>query len=96
MPKRSIWLWYDLGLQGDYASPYQWLDAHGAKECGDSTALVNVEYSESLKDDLKDELARSIDINKKTRQARGALDGVLVSRSRGCRRGGVLIHAHPR
>lgn len=67
MPKRSIWLSYDLGLQGDYASLYQWLDAHDAKECGDSTALVNVEYSKSLKDDLKDELARSIDINKKTR-----------------------------
>lgn len=63
MPIRSIWLSYDLGLQGEYASLYQWLDAHGAKECGDSTALVNVEYSKSL----KDELARSIDSNKKTR-----------------------------
>ena len=30
-------------------------------------ALVNVEYSDSLKDNLKDELERSIDINKKSR-----------------------------
>ncbi|MFM7549419.1 MAG: hypothetical protein ACKO8I_11245 [Cyanobacteriota bacterium] len=52
---------YDLGRQGDYASLYQWLDAHGAKECGDSMALVNVDYSESLKDQLKDELARLIE-----------------------------------
>ena len=67
MPKRSIWLSYDLGLQGDYASLYQWLDAHGAKECGDSMALVNVDYSDSLKDRLKEELERSIEIDKKTR-----------------------------
>jgi hypothetical protein len=67
MPKRSIWLSYDLGLQGDYASLYQWLDAHDAKECGDSMALVNVEFSDSLPGNLKDELARSIEIDKKTR-----------------------------
>ncbi|MFN9629903.1 MAG: hypothetical protein ACK59A_06685 [Cyanobacteriota bacterium] len=58
---------YDLGLQGDYASLYQWLDAHGAKECGDSMAVVNVDYADSLKDDLKEELARSVEIDKKTR-----------------------------
>ena len=105
MPKRSIWLSYDLGLQGDYASLYQWLDAHGAKECGDSMALVNVDYADSLKDDLKEELVRSIDIDKKNtdlyrlsrrgyrqeqrcflvwRQTRGALDGILLGRGRGC------------
>lgn len=67
MAKRSIWLSYDLGLQGDYASLYQWLDAHGAKECGDSMALVNVECGDSLKDYLKEDLGRSINIDKKTR-----------------------------
>ena len=67
MPKRSIWLSYGLGLQADYASLYQWLDSHGAKECGDSMAVVNVDYADSLKEDLKEELARSIDIDKKTR-----------------------------
>jgi hypothetical protein len=67
MPKRSIWLSYDLGLQGDYASLYQWLDAHGAKECGYSMALVNVDYADSLKDDLKEELANNISIDKETR-----------------------------
>jgi hypothetical protein len=60
MSKRSIWLSYGLGLQGDYASLYQWLDARGAKECGDSMALVNVAYPDSLKDNLKEGLSRSI------------------------------------
>jgi len=33
-----VWLSYDLNIKGDYENLYIWLDAHKAKECGDSMA----------------------------------------------------------
>ncbi|MHB9292468.1 hypothetical protein Holit_01566 [Hollandina sp. SP2] len=33
-----VWLSYDLGIKGDYANLYIWLDEHKALECGDSIA----------------------------------------------------------
>ena len=38
MPR--YWISFDLGLQGDYASLYAWLDKQGAKECGDNVATL--------------------------------------------------------
>lgn len=43
--RKWIWLSYDLGVTGDYEALYQWLDGHGARECGDSVAAINYEYS---------------------------------------------------
>jgi hypothetical protein len=36
MPR--FWLSYDLGIEGDYAPLYRWLDNVSAKDCGDSLA----------------------------------------------------------
>jgi hypothetical protein len=38
--ERSIWISFDLGIDGDYDGFYEWLDRHGAIECGDSTAFI--------------------------------------------------------
>jgi len=35
--KQTIWISYDLGLQGDYPGLYRWLDLHKAKECVNSS-----------------------------------------------------------
>ncbi len=65
--KKSIWISFDLGVQGDYESLYSWLDAHDAKECGDSLATLQYEYRGDLVDCLKKELKDRIEINGKTR-----------------------------
>ncbi len=55
MAKESsrFWLSYDLGLRGDYDAFYTWLDAHEARECGDSAATF-------VSSDSREEIARSL------------------------------------
>jgi len=65
--KSAIWLSYDLGVQGDYSSLYEWLDEHKAKECGDSLAFFNYEHEKPIKDQLKIDLKDRININNRTR-----------------------------
>lgn len=46
MKKQSVWLSYDLGVDGDYEALYYWLDAHEGRECGDSMAYVVYGYKD--------------------------------------------------
>ena len=62
-----VWISYDLGVQADYEGMYGWLDEHQAKECGDSLAFLNYEYSGSLLQALTADLERSVQITKRTR-----------------------------
>lgn len=43
--KQSVFLSYDLGFQGDYPKLYEWLDAHGAIECGDSFCRFDYDFN---------------------------------------------------
>jgi hypothetical protein len=65
--KSTVWISYDLGVRGDYENLYAWLDAHGAKECGDSLAVLTFEYKGSLADELKSELKKAFAVDKRTR-----------------------------
>jgi hypothetical protein len=58
---------YDLGVRGDYEGLYSWLDARNAKECGDSLAVLKFEYRNSLPDELRAEINRSVTTDKRTR-----------------------------
>ncbi len=69
--KKTIWLSYDLGVKGDYAGLYEWLDNLDAKECGGSLAVF--QYS-ALKDDeddisikLRQELEENVNFSKSDR-----------------------------
>ena len=65
--EKAIWVSYDLGVRGDYESLYQWLDQHGAVECGDSIAFIRYEYRESnvgLIEKLKSEMSESVKLKK--------------------------------
>jgi len=62
--KKRIWLSYDLGLRGDYQSLYEWLDARGAKECGDSIATF---MTDRTSDELQAELRALLGTNSKAR-----------------------------
>ena len=65
--KELIWISFDLGVQGDYESLYNWLDGHDAKECGDSLAVLEYEYRGDLIDSLRKELKGTLETNGKTR-----------------------------
>jgi hypothetical protein len=63
----TVWISYDLGVPGDYEGLYAWLDAHHARECGDSVAVLNYRYDGSLPDELKADLKSSVATDKRTR-----------------------------
>ena len=65
--RKALWLGYDLGVRGDYEGLYAWLDAHQAKECGDSLAYLDFEYSDSLEEELAQELRAALTVTKNTR-----------------------------
>jgi hypothetical protein len=67
MTSKNIWLSYDLGVRGDYEGLYSWLDTHGAKECGDSVAVLKYEFQGPLLDTLKADLKKSFTFDKRTR-----------------------------
>lgn len=48
--KKSIWISYDLGVQGDYDHLYAWLDNHKALECGNSVAYLEYEVPDGTND----------------------------------------------
>jgi hypothetical protein len=66
--KKAIWLSYDLGVQGDYESLYQWLDSRGAIECGDSLAFFQlVSDGTPIPDQVKKDLEGTIKADSKAR-----------------------------
>jgi hypothetical protein len=38
--KTRYWISFDLGLMGNYSRVYEWLDSHGAQECGPGIATI--------------------------------------------------------
>jgi hypothetical protein len=65
--KSTIWLSYDLGVNGDYEGMYSWLDNHGAKECGSSTAFLKYHHNDDLLEALKVELSDAVTLNRRSR-----------------------------
>lgn len=65
--KKTVWLSYDLGVRGDYESLYSWLDNHGAKECGNSVAILDYDCVEDVIDELRRDLTRSVSFGKHDR-----------------------------
>lgn len=64
MPKKAIWISYDLGIKGDFPGLYAWLDNQDAKEAGNSIAFLNYEFSGSdnqLLSKLKKDLEENVD-----------------------------------
>jgi len=70
--KKAVWLSYDLSVQGDYESLYEWLDNLDAKECGNSVAFFKYEVASGMV--LKNEIKKDIEKNVKL----GARDRVYI------------------
>lgn len=65
----SIWLAFDLSIRAD-TGLYAWLDAHGAKECGESVAFLKYSHDKPMPealDDLRDELRQVLGDTPRTR-----------------------------
>lgn len=60
MKKSTIWLSYDLGLDGDYNGIYYFLDTYKSKECGDSTAIFEYEFDKNVSKELESEIRRTV------------------------------------
>jgi hypothetical protein len=67
MTTSTIWISYDLGVRGEYEGLYAWLDAHDARECGDSLAVLTYHHDGTLLDKLKADLKRHVTTDKRTR-----------------------------
>jgi hypothetical protein len=67
MTRQSIWLSYDLGVEGDYEGLYEWLAKHDARECGDSVAWFEYRYRASLVPELRAELTKEVTVGRRTR-----------------------------
>jgi len=62
-----MWMSYDLGVKGDYEGLYAWLDEHSAAECGNSVAFLRYEYSADFLSELKEDIARHVNLDKRDR-----------------------------
>ena len=58
--KQTIWLSCDLNLRGDYKSLYAWLNENDARECGDSLAVLQYEYSNDLVQEITRDLTNAV------------------------------------
>lgn len=65
--KAFVWMSFDLGVRGDYEGMYEFLDAHRAKECGDSIGVFSYEYKKDLVGELLKELKEDVDFDKRSR-----------------------------
>ena len=63
----TIWLSYDLGVNGDYEGLYSWLDNNNAKECGSNVAYMKYEHDGDLFEELKTDIAQKVDLNRRSR-----------------------------
>jgi len=60
--KKSIWITYDLGLKGNYAALFTFLDNHKAIECGNGTAYFIYENEKGLdSEDLIEKLQNELE-----------------------------------
>ena len=65
--KKQIWITFDLGVRGDYEGIYEFLDTQGAKECGDSAAVLRYEFQNDLISELSEQLSKAVTFNRKSR-----------------------------
>ncbi|MFC1834907.1 hypothetical protein ACFL2Q_09255 [Thermodesulfobacteriota bacterium] len=60
MMKKGVWIYFDLGINGDYEGMYGWLDNHNARACGEHLAFVKYESKEDLLEELKADIANKV------------------------------------
>lgn len=67
MKKQSVWMSYDLGVDGSYEELYYWIDLHNGRECGDSMAFLIYKYNDNVRVELRKELGEAVKLRPKDR-----------------------------
>ena len=63
---KTVWLSFDLSLNGDYDGLFKWLDERSAKECGDGLAFFEFEFhTTNEQEELIRSIAETVSINNK-------------------------------
>jgi hypothetical protein len=65
--KTLVWLTFDLGFGRDIEPMYVWLDGKDAQECGPYTAVLKVDGTGDVFEELRAEIAKSVDVPKRAR-----------------------------
>jgi|SRR5579864_1395824 len=65
--KAWVWMSFDLGVRGDYSGMYEFLDAHEAKECGDSVGYFAFDYKKDFLGEFLKELKQKVAFDKRSR-----------------------------
>ena len=63
----TVWISYDLGVNGDYEGLYSWLDVNGAKECGAGVALLTYIHPGDLLECLRKDINDNVSLDKRSR-----------------------------
>jgi len=67
MPRKGVWITYDLGIRGDYEGMYSFLDKHNATECGDSAAFLTFDFSDDIVREFNDAINEAVTFDKRCR-----------------------------
>lgn len=57
-----IWISFDLSASQDRSGMYRWLAVHDARDCGPGLASLVFYYQDDLVSDLRQELAREVEL----------------------------------
>jgi len=60
--RRGVWIYFDLGINGDYEGIYEWLDNHNAHACGEHLAFVRYEFNNDLFEELKGDIETQVNL----------------------------------
>jgi hypothetical protein len=84
----TVWMSYDLGIEGDYEGLFEWLASHDARECGESLAHFPYPFRQNLVRELAEDLKRKVKLGRRSRvyviykDATGLVRGKFVIGSR--------------
>ncbi len=60
MDERTIWISFDLGIEGDYEGLFSWLDENSARECGNNLAVLTFLVKNNLVNELLESLKQKV------------------------------------
>ncbi len=64
---RGVWIYFDLGIQGDYEGMYAWLDDRHAIACGENLAFVRYPFEGDLFEKIKADILDKVQVVVKDR-----------------------------
>lgn len=63
----TVWMSYDLGIEGDYEGLFAWLASHNARECGEALAHFPYPFRQNLLRELAADLKRKVKLGRRSR-----------------------------